>query len=95
MSRVINRRSVSWFLKWHIAEFIFLSFHFSTVKKGISNSSNTASADTFKVVDAVIDALTSQRPQTRYAVGLDAKVSIFLSFLPTFIPDYLFGRKKG
>ena len=79
----------------HSAYFFFLYFHFSTVKKGIIKSFNTASADTFKVVDAVVDALTSQRPQTRYAVGLDAKVFIFLSFLPTFIPDYLFGRKTG
>ena len=72
-----------------------LPFSLSTVKKGIGESSKKASADTFKVVDAVVDALTSQRPQTRYAVGLDAKVSIFISSLPTFIPDYLFARRKG
>ncbi|XP_078358700.1 retinol dehydrogenase 16-like isoform X1 [Oculina patagonica] len=66
------------------------------IKKGISKSSEKASPDTYKVVDAVVDALTSQRPRTRYAVGLDAKVSIFMStFLPTFITDYLFARKKG
>jgi len=61
------------------------------IKKGIKKVATIKSSpDTYKVVDAVVDALTSQRPQTRYAVGLDAKVSIFVSLLPTFIGDYLF-----
>ena len=68
---------------------MFLSFSPSTVKQGVSQSCRAASSDTFKVVDAVIDALTSQRPRTRYPVGLDAKLTIFVSFLPTFIADYL------
>lgn len=72
-----------------------LSFSPSTVKKGISKSSRTASSDTSKVVDAVIDGLISQRPQTRYPVGLDAKVSIFISLLPTFIADYLFRKRMN
>jgi len=46
-------------------------------------------------VDAVIDALISQRPQTRYPVGLDAKVSIVISFLPTFIADYFFQKSMN
>lgn len=50
-------------------------------------ASTQASPDTYKVVDALVDALTSQRPQTRYAVGFDAKVLNFLSFLPTSIAD--------
>jgi len=65
------------------------------VKKGIRKSSRTASSDTSKVVDAVIDALISQRPQTRYPVGLDAKVSIVISFLPTFIADYFFQKSMN
>jgi len=46
-----------------------------------------ASPDTYKVVDALIDGLTSRRPQTRYVVGLDAKLLVLLSYLPTFIAD--------
>ncbi|XP_022792972.1 retinol dehydrogenase 7-like [Stylophora pistillata] len=64
------------------------------IKKGIIKVSESANPDTYKVVDAVIDALTSQRPKTRYAVGLDAKVSIFISFMPTFIADSFFRRRK-
>lgn len=64
------------------------------LKKGISKVSENASPDTYKVVDAVIDALTSQRPNTRYVVGLDAKVSIFISFMPTFIGDSFFRRRR-
>ena len=50
---------------------------------------NNASSDTYKVVDAIIDGLTSQRPQTRYVVGLDAKLGVLISYLPTFIADRL------
>ena len=52
------------------------------------------SPDTYKVVDTIVDALTSQRPQTRYCVGLDAKLMVFLSYLPTFIGDYVLRVKK-
>ena len=48
-----------------------------------------ASPDTYKVVDAIIDALTSQQPQTRYVVGWEAKRIVFISYLPTFIADRL------
>ena len=47
------------------------------------------SPDTLKVVDAIVDALTSQRPQTRYVVGLDGKRMVSMSYLPTFIADYV------
>ena len=50
---------------------------------------DNASSDTYKVVDAIIDGLTSQRPQTRYVVGLDAKLGALISYLPTFIADRL------
>jgi len=49
-----------------------------------------ASPDTYKVVDAIVDCLTSQGPQTRYVVGLDAKLMVFIPYLPTFIGDYVF-----
>ena len=51
-----------------------------------------ASPDTYKVVDAIVDGLTSQRPQTRYVVGLEAKLSVFMSYLPTFIIDYVMAQ---
>ena len=47
------------------------------------------SPDTYKVVDAIVDALTSQGPQTRYVVSLEAKRMVFMSYLPTFIADYV------
>ena len=49
-----------------------------------------ASPCTYKVVDAIVDGLTSQRPQTRYVVGIDAKLMVFIPYLPTFIADYVF-----
>lgn len=58
------------------------------IKKGLRKLASTqASPDTYKVVDALVDALTSQRPQTRYAVGPNAKLFNFISFLPTSIAD--------
>lgn len=48
-----------------------------------------SSPDTYKVVDAIVDGLTSQRPQTRYVVGLDAKRLVLMSYLPTFFTDYV------
>lgn len=53
-----------------------------------------ASPDTYKVVDAIVDGLTSQRPQTRYVVGLEAKLSVFMSYFPTFIADFVLRLKK-
>ncbi|KAJ7373886.1 hypothetical protein OS493_009210 [Desmophyllum pertusum] len=64
--------------------------HLQEIVDRINKSLRTASPDIYKVVDAIVDALTSQRPQTRYVVGLDAKVVVFISYLPTFIVDPIF-----
>ena len=48
-----------------------------------------ACADTYKVVDAIVDALTSQKPQARYVLGFDGKLYNLLSLLPTSIGDHL------
>ena len=51
---------------------------------------NIASPHTYKVVDAVVDSLTSCSPSTRYAVGLEAKRFIFFSsWLPAAMADCL------
>jgi len=40
------------------------------------------------VVNAVVDALTSQVPRDRYVVGLDARLVLLMSlWLPTFAMD--------
>ncbi|KAJ7373887.1 hypothetical protein OS493_009211 [Desmophyllum pertusum] len=57
--------------------------------KGLSKAMDIASPDTYKVVDAIVDALTSQQPQSRYVVGWEAKRIVFISYLPTFIADRL------
>ena len=54
------------------------------------NMEKAASPYTYKVVDTIVDGLTSQRPQTRYVVGLDAKLMVFRPYLPTFTGDYVF-----
>ena len=64
--------------------FVFLA-DIDTLEKRLNN----ASSDTYKVVDAIIDGLASQRPQTRYVVGLDAKLGVVISYLPTIIADRL------
>lgn len=43
------------------------------------------------VVNAMVTALTVQSPKIRYVVGLDAKALMILSFLPSFITDWLIG----
>lgn len=48
-----------------------------------------ACADTYKVADAIVDALKSQRPQARYVLGFDAKLYNLISLLPTSIGDRL------
>ncbi|KAL9980790.1 hypothetical protein ACROYT_G009428 [Oculina patagonica] len=62
---------------------------FDKFLNGILKLAKDASPDIYKVVDAIVDGLTSQRPQTRYVVGLDAKQIVFMSYLPTFITDRL------
>ena len=53
-----------------------------------------SSPDTYKVVDTIVDGLTSQRPQTRYVVGRDAKLMVSMSYLPTFFSDYVLRVNK-
>ena len=67
--------------------YLLFIYFLRLVSDKIVEGLNACSPDTFRVVDAIVDALTSQRPQTRYAVGWDAKLMIFISFLPTFIAD--------
>ncbi len=45
-----------------------------------------------RVADAVAHALTADLPQTRYLVGLDAKVGAFARFLPDRLRDRLLAR---
>jgi NAD(P)-dependent dehydrogenase (short-subunit alcohol dehydrogenase family) len=48
------------------------------------------------VVRAVVHALTARRPKTRYRVGLDARLGIFLSrFLPDRVRDWLVLHELG
>ena len=63
------------------------NFFFSPDVDTLGKRRKNASSDTYKVVDALIHGLTSQRPQTRYVVGLDAKLLVLISYLPTFITD--------
>jgi len=65
-----------------VSNFLFFA-DVETLGKRLKN----APSDTYKVVDALIGGLTSQRPQTRYLVGLDANLLVWLSYLPNFIAD--------
>ena len=50
------------------------------------------SPHTYKVVDGVVDALTSQSPRDRYLVGLDATIYAWLARLPAVVADFLLKR---
>ena len=50
------------------------------------------SSRTYKVVNAVVDALMSNNPQTRYQVGFDSKLVTFMALLPSCGPDMIFNR---
>ncbi len=50
------------------------------------------SSHTYKVVDAVVDALMSSNPQTRYQVGIDSKLLTFMALLPSSGPDKVLER---
>ncbi|KAL9950830.1 hypothetical protein ACROYT_G043394 [Oculina patagonica] len=53
----------------------------------------TSSPHTYQVVDAVVDALTSQTPRDRYLVGLDAQFFFAsLAWLPTVVTDFYVTR---
>ena len=70
---------------------LMLSFYLTAVH-GLTKNLAACSTDTYKVVDAIVDGLTSHRPQTRYAVGLEAKVLVFISYFPTFIANRLLNK---
>lgn len=53
--------------------------------KNIYRSSNIS-----QVVNAMVDALTSDPPLDRYIVGMDARGLQLLSYLPTSVADFLF-----
>ena len=53
--------------------------------KNIYRSSNIS-----QVVNAMVDALTSDPPLDRYIVGIDACGLQLLSYLPTSVADFLF-----
>ena len=50
------------------------------------------SSHTYKVVDAVVDGLMSNNPQTRYQVGFDSKLVTFMALLPSYGPDVVLQR---
>ena len=50
------------------------------------------SSHTYKVVNAVIDALMSSDPRIRYQVGIDSKLLTFMSLFPTSGPDKVLTR---
>lgn len=50
------------------------------------------SSNTYKVVNAVVDALMSNNPQTRYQVGLDSKLLTLLALFPSSGLDMFFQR---
>ena len=67
---------------------VSLYFIVSMAKRAQHAIEKGSSPDTYKVVDAIVDGLTSQQPQTRYVVGMDAKPIVLMSNFPTFIVDY-------
>lgn len=70
-------------------KFTHLLFTFSCVGidivKNIYRSSNIS-----QVVNAMVDALTSDPPLDRYIVGIDARGLQLLSYLPASVADFLF-----
>ena len=48
------------------------------------------STRTYQVVDAVVDALTSQSPRDRYLLGYDARFFFGpITWLPTVVADFI------
>ena len=48
------------------------------------------SPETYQVVDAIVEALSSQTPRDRYLVGVDARFLLsWLPWLPAFAGDTL------
>ncbi|XP_031568422.1 short-chain dehydrogenase/reductase family 9C member 7-like [Actinia tenebrosa] len=61
--------------------------YFDRVFESFCKSIRHISSDFSKVVSAVEDAVTLQRPRDRYVVGLDAQFLCVLSMLPSSISD--------
>ena len=56
-------------------------------------SSLPLSRHTSEVVEAVVDALTSQSPRDRYLVGLDARFTlVWIARLPSSVADFILTR---
>lgn len=53
---------------------------------------NVVGTPTDPVVEAVVHALTSRSPRTRYLIGRDAKLRRALALLPTSIVDWLLAK---
>jgi NAD(P)-dependent dehydrogenase (short-subunit alcohol dehydrogenase family) len=68
--------------------------HLSGIRATITRvSKQTSPAD--KVAAAIERALTSSRPRARYVVGIDARVQLALSALPTPASDAAFAKLTG
>lgn len=48
--------------------------------------------DLTKVVDAVVDALSAERPHSRRVIGADARFLSLISHLPTPVEDWIFSK---
>jgi len=69
----------------------FLQCVFLTGAKEMLRFDTVMSYHCNDVVNAIVTALTVQSPKIRYVVGLDAKVFMLLSFLPSSLTDWLIG----
>ncbi|XP_073519465.1 retinol dehydrogenase 16-like isoform X2 [Phyllobates terribilis] len=68
----------------------FFEKYCKTMEKGLSNTSPKLHL----VTDCMEHALTAVHPQTRYSVGLDAKLLFLpLSYCPTAVADYFLSQK--
>jgi len=64
---------------------------FESSKKLVEKLAN----DPQLVVDVLEEALTTKYPLTRYTVGKDSPLWIFLSYAPTWLSDFLLGLDKS
>jgi NAD(P)-dependent dehydrogenase (short-subunit alcohol dehydrogenase family) len=62
------------------------------VKQAATDAARTA-VDPAKVVEAVDHAMTSAKPKTRYVIGKDAKMRLWLNHLPDRMRDNLIMKK--
>lgn len=53
---------------------------------------NMKGTPTGPVVDAIVDALTADRPRVRYVVGTDAKTRLWLTWLPDRLRDWIIAK---